>query len=238
MSSFLFFSPTLLVVGCDSQAPPAPAWHNKIMINTSKLATHIHEEREFALTAVSFATSTLETSVVAVWMVWTELAPVPVVSCILLLHTVPWSSEDWGSCSLSGICGRRDRLLQPEGEFPKVLGLQSHFLFARELLNNWVPQTAQMSIWNKCSYSAVLCAHTQSPKQQLITQRKKDAPALQFSFFLLDTSPPPSSFYCPLCCDGNRVTLEVSESFLTYKYPNLLIQTSLSMPCWTAGIRM
>ena len=142
-----FFSPTVYRGGLWLWGPTSHSltqWnYDKYFKACSASHTYSWRKKGFAFAAVSFATSTLETWVVALRTVWTELASVPMVLCILLLHTAHCSLKQWGlgrdkswSCSPSGICGRRDWLPQPPGEFPEVLELQTHFLFARKLSRN------------------------------------------------------------------------------------------------------
>lgn len=146
---------------------------------------HIFTKKGFVLTAVSFATSTLETKVVAIWMVWTELASVPVVSCILLLHSAycSWSSEDWAMIKVD-LAAPRESVVEeidchnPQGSSQKSLGFRPTSCLPENFWISGIPKLLRYWYRNKYSYSALLYACTQSPKQQLITQRKKDTSAL------------------------------------------------------------
>lgn len=155
------------------------------MTNISKLAsqsTQIFMKKGFTHAAVSFAMSTLETWVVAIWMVYTELAWVPGAhaSSCFVLHTVPCEECDTiRSCSPSGICGERAWL-------PQVLPISFWVLHTLSLpekfWNSWDSQTVYILLQEQILlFYTTTCTHS----RQNITQRKRDISALFFFLLLL-----------------------------------------------------
>lgn len=103
----------------------------------------------------------------------------------------------------------------PQGSSQRSLGFRPTFCLPENFWIIGIPKLLRHWYGSKYSYSALLHAHTQSPKQQLITQEKGCVCSLIF-FFPVTPFIFRLSFYNPLCCDRNSVTLGVSASFLTY----------------------